>query len=170
MRSPGQCTWGVDVGSSKLAIACVLDDELLDIRIAQVKHPAGAQRLALLRDLLVQCVRELAPIRPPLTVWVEQPFGKFPKASLDHAVGVTLATLYTTLAQLHPFPVAVITTPVPEWKKRIGLPGNAPKPAILARARDMYGYVGKDQDCADAVCIAHAGQLMTSTLDVAQAA
>jgi Holliday junction resolvasome RuvABC endonuclease subunit len=92
---------------------------------------------------------------PATSILVEQPSGRFVNLSLSYAAGVIIRSAEKYL------PGRVATVPSPQWKKAIGLKGNAGKPETMAYAQ-RFGYEGDIEDEADAICIARACQKMTT--------
>lgn len=146
----GAWTWGVDVSTKRVAIACVRG---LVGRVEAVEHVGDPfHRLLVQQRAVVGLTRTLAAECPPVYVLVEQTSGRSPEPQLVYSVGVTIAALLEAFELVGAQP-AFDTVPVSTWKMETGLGGNADKPEIAGFARKAYGWEG-DQDEADALGIA----------------
>jgi hypothetical protein len=145
--------WGVDVAVERLDFAFIHRSGAYQINhVAVPPNLKGAARLASLYTCVGQFAHVMRAFCPPLIVYVERPTGQHPNPALDHAAGVAQASIYDALAAYWPFPVDVQLVAIADWKKKIGLSGNAGKPEVAAWAAER-GYEGR-QDGADALGVA----------------
>lgn len=145
--------WGVDVASERLDLAFVHRGGAFQINhVAVPPKLKGAARLAALHACVGQFTHVMRAFCPPLIVYVERPTGQHPNPALDHAAGVAQAAIYDALYGYYPHPVDVQLVAISDWKKKIGLSGNAGKPEVAAWAAAL-GW-GGCQDGADALGVA----------------
>lgn len=146
----GAWTWGVDVSTKRVAIACVRG---LVGRVEAVEHAGDPfRRLLVQQRVVVGLTRTLATEHPPVYVLVEQPGGRTVEPQLWYSVGATIAALLEAFELVGVDP-AFDTVPVATWKMEAGIGGGADKPKIAGFARAAYGWDG-GQDEADALGIA----------------
>jgi Holliday junction resolvasome RuvABC endonuclease subunit len=83
----------------------------------------------------------------PGVVWVERPMGRHVRsvADLSRAVGAVVSGM--------PADVAVSEITPVDWRRIIGLAGNASKEQVWAWARELLGEDPPGQDEADALAI-----------------
>lgn len=97
-----------------------------------------------------------------LAVGIEQPRGRFALVDLGRIQGAVLACLPTSLL-VQPWNPA-------QWRKQVGLPGNAPKLSVagwaIARWTNAPGPYALEQDSCDAFCIALATRMVVEALPV----
>lgn len=153
MIVPRDYVWSVDVAMTKLAFGfAALGWESVEVECLYTgdEHRDG-RRLGLIDRQVRIYADQVRCVFPPVTVFVEQPSGKFIKPPLYYAVGVVQAALFETLD------VEVITITSGEWKKATVGVGNATKAQVGAWVRkhdpDIF-----DQDQADAYAIAWAAR------------
>lgn len=148
---------GIDPGLRRVSVAAVrgVQHRVATRRLASSTHTNTA--IVKLDELVEDCLDEVCDWNDwlPSAIMVEQPSGRFVNLSLSYATGVILRA-----AEIY-LPTLVVTTPSPQWKKTIGLKGNAGKPETMAYAQ-RFGYEGDIEDEADAICIARACQKLTT--------
>lgn len=142
--------WGADVSTKGMALAIVGGENPLTLTIPFADKARGAKRLADAHVRLHQWLPDYLRWGDPDAVFVEQPFGKFPKASLEQMVGVVLCAFGQVVS------APVVELPVARWKALSVGKGNATKAEVLDWAHSL-GYRGASEDEADALGVAVAG-------------
>lgn len=157
------CWWGTDPGSQRVAIASIDEDGDRRVDMASFPRLEGGERLAAIYAETRRLACELAKVREPGIVVVEQPSGKQPNPALSYAVGAIMAGLSAGVRETFPDNhVAVVTVSSSTWKKVSTGSGAAWKPksgkieeyAVYQWARDVAGYRGRSFDEVDAHGIA----------------
>jgi Holliday junction resolvasome RuvABC endonuclease subunit len=134
---------GVDLGT-RLVTICELDHHG-SASLRNLRVPGSLDSLQAARALAVLATQ----VRWPGVVWVERPYGAHIRSVAD------LSRVYGAILAAIPADHAVSEISAPEWKKAIGLPGNAKKSSVIAWAKTEYG-LDLDEHQADALAIAHA--------------
>ena len=137
---------GVDLGTRPVTIREL--DQLGSASLRSLRVPGSLDALQAARALAILATR----VEWPAVVWVERPYGRHIRsvADLSRVYGAVLAAIPTSHA--------LSEISAPEWKKAIGLAGNAKKTAVIAWAQSEYG-LDLDEHQADALAIAHACRL-----------
>jgi Holliday junction resolvasome RuvABC endonuclease subunit len=153
-------TIGIDPSVSRPAFALWPTARTWQFRI----DGEGAPRL---RDLYLNTVAWAEQEVPDDldAVFIERPVGKFPKRALDHACGVIQAAMLAALDDRFLHLPSVFELSPGEWKKAIGLGGNAKKPDVYQWAVPRWEKPDVPagpftQDEADALAIACAGSAL----------
>lgn len=151
--------WGVDPGTTRVAIATVTPEGDRGVRTVLVPTRDGGERLSITYDLTRAATIELCNLGlAPGVIVVEQPSGKQPNPPLSYAVGATMAALFAGCARFDFRPV-VETVASSRWKAVACGRGDLYKPKgageypVLTWAR-QNGYRGSSYDEADAWSIA----------------
>lgn len=136
---------GVDVSTKRLAFAGIREDGSLALHALELDHTRrGARRLTEARSVAYAVLCGYAV--DCCTVMVEEPA----RGDINR-----IAVVVSEAAQAA-IPRAVVWTVRPQtWKFAAVGHGGAPKQDCLAYAQ-IRGYVGADQDLADALCMAAA--------------
>lgn len=115
----------------------------------------GPARLA----QIARAVHDWAQLSAPedlQAVFIENPRARFVSLELYRVTGVLEATLINALRDRFPHEPTVFRLTPTEWKKAIGLKGNADKAAVY----EWAAQPDLSQDEADALAIAYAGHEM----------
>ena len=146
--------WGVDVSTKRIAIAAapLNGDNVITWHTDIEKGPRDAQRLHVIRTA---CHRHIALPRPSLIV-VENPKTIRGGAVLIMVAGVVMEGLFGR------YKVPTSDVPIPTWKKDVVGNGNASKEQISDHAFRVLGARPRNQDEADAACIAAWGRRSTA--------
>lgn len=105
------------------------------------------ERLRLCREVVKAGASVRCGFYPPMVIALELPTGRFPKPPLMMHAGV-IAEGLAAGAGLTPWFLAVS-----EWRKGIGLKGNAKKAEVVAWA-EALGWQGESVDQAEALGVA----------------
>lgn len=140
---------GIDFSSNAIDVVLVdLDDQ----------RPPEWNRFPLVGQDAFDRTRSIAQAMPArssvlwddvLAVGIEHPAGKFGTGAMMRVQGAVLAML--------PVSVLVKAWPPGQWRKAVGLPGNATKEDVMEHALSQWWFDASDpwpQDACDAHCIA----------------
>ena len=141
------CVAGIDVSTKYVDIVKL--DETTDQCTWDRIELQGADAFDRLRDL---------PRRMPQWSWwddvylaaIETPMGRGEggtQAKLNHVFGAVIACLPRSLT-------TVWAVAPHEWRRELGVPGNAPKSVCAARCVELGAYEAWPQDALDAYAIA----------------
>lgn len=162
-HAPGEGWWGVDPGSSRIALATIHrapgNPELI-IRngcVRSVAQREGGERLATLYNAAQELAGEWAELVPVGVVAVEQPSGKQPNPALSYATGAIIAGLWSGLALAFAGAIHVEMVASSKWKAVACGYGGIRKPKPTSKDRygvltwaQSVGYQGSSWDEADA--------------------
>lgn len=143
--------WGVDVRTGLLAVGALSWDEgarWWSLDTGEAGRARGAARLSGIRAKFMDSLAEIEPNMRPTVVIVENPTVVRTDFRLLTLCGVVMEAIYTS------YGCVVLELTSSQWKKETVGRGNAGKPEVLERARQL-GYLGNLQDEADALCMAH---------------
>lgn len=149
---------GLDPSPLRLGWAAVDIDTgtPIDAGCHDISTPSGGWADQQILAAAVTIRQTLADQRHNITAWCrEEPMTRFPNVAKAH--GYTCGLVDAMVRRTWPW--AIIITPIgpTEWRRVCGLPGNAPKRAVLDAAGDLTGNPElRDQDAADALLVARA--------------
>ena len=139
-------TFGIDVSTKRIAIACY-GDGVADVGSVDIKQDVrGAARLVRVRRAALKAARRHVHY-PSLIVVEDANVGAAANKPLIQAVGVVLEAM----AYAYTCPVA--ESPIGTWKKAALGRGNAVKADVWEGAL-AHGFAPENQDEADAACVA----------------
>ena len=152
-------TLGIDVQTNFIAVTRLggASHASVILKIPKALQKPGAHRLVYWSNLLrgPNAIQGLCSRRKPHAIVVELPIGTFPKPQSLMVCGVVMMELQ----RRYDCPVLELTST--DWKKKLGLKGNAGKPELLSLAKalglDLVELVGDRyvQDLADSFLLAH---------------
>lgn len=122
---------------------------------------SGSERLC----YLYAAVHDYAALSTPddlEAIFIERPVGRVPSPEMVRAAGVIEVAILHGLDSQFPHRPSVFRLSPPEWKKAVGLVGNATKVEVAVWAADAVPTRDLTQDEADALAIACAGHGMLS--------
>lgn len=122
---------------------------------------SGSERLCALYVAAIEWTKREA--RSDLRgIFIERPKGRFPSWPLWQATGVLQVATVAGVSHLFDHDPTCFELSPSEWRKEVGLKGNATKGEVIAWAHDLLtrdGFIHDDltSDEADALAIAAAG-------------
>lgn len=146
MSTRDELAIGIDVSGTRIAVAAFSHPHYVNFAITQ-RLTAGKQY-----DLIKHALREMAAeVGEPNIVGIEMPFLGFPKSAFIH--GQCVARTEDACRAVWPHAPQRFMQPS-EWRKIAGVGGKASKERVAEFVRDEFMFTPKNQDEADAACIA----------------
>lgn len=148
---------GIDFDTYKVTVAGIRYGDpvtMFTIRLRKDSESGEMRGLLALREMEPLLVAHDDFWKECDTIFVERAFGGSRRS--DFALGAVFGGLMTILPAICDAEVNPLT--LAEWRREIGLPGNAPKAMVLPRLRELGYGPNLSGDEADALAIAHAGR------------